>query len=214
MNYLTYSRAVVIGAISGMLVPSIYYIGNFLSLSNYVKINDFSPNDVCTIFQKQWGITNASSVKPILSTINVGPCVAVAIFSKNTSQPAFNKAALLHYDDNTKREDLEKILNNSIKIFGFDSNNLQVTLIGGWSHISESKKLANFINNFFIDINIKPNIDKLLSGVSFSTVGIDARTGNILLLDKTLNEATEQEKNGIIVLLMVLSHLQLRCKNF
>ncbi len=201
MNNLSYSQASIIGITAGIFIPIVYsaygyfYKNKFISNDHYSKVSDFSPNDVCTIFQKQWGVTNASSIKPILSTINVGPCVVIAIFEEDISNSTFNKAALFHYDDNTKREDLKKILDICIEVFNFDLNALKVSLIGGWSKIPESKKLVDFIENFFTNINIKPNTDNLLSETNvFSVVGIDSRTGNILLLDKEINKATKQEE--------------------
>jgi hypothetical protein len=133
------------------------------------------------VLQKEYLIIKPDDKHPILATESIRGCYAVLLYHPE-------KSAILHWDDNTRRSEIDKF----VKEFLGENVTLEecaIHLIGGWKDNKESQKSGEVLRSYFS--KCKVNLDyyqvKKSTGVysqqGFSAVGLDSRTGAVLVRD-------------------------------
>jgi chemotaxis receptor (MCP) glutamine deamidase CheD len=136
-------------------------------------IND--SNEMINVSMGEYGITSANHTNPILKTVGVWPCVAVALYA-----PDSKVAGLIHlppgkkeFRDKDLRALVDAMQRNGVK--KDELNKVCAYIVGGYQEDELPGIATNTLHDLGIDI-IKTNIRALNNGYS---IAIDARTGNV-----------------------------------
>ena len=107
-------------------------------------ITEFSDKAV-EVYQRGYGITNASSHRPIIGTTSIAPCIAVLAYRSDTKT-----AALTHVDAEQDFASLEEMLD--LPDFQ-DVANVQLHFYGGMPGFAECRTTCYGLLNAVININ-------------------------------------------------------------
>jgi hypothetical protein len=107
-------------------------------------IKEFSDRAI-QIYQRGYGITNATSHRPIIATTSIAPCIAVLAYRSDT-----HTAALTHVDADQDFASLEEMLN----LPDFQGvANVQLHFYGGMAGIDQCPTTCYGLLNAVITIN-------------------------------------------------------------
>jgi chemotaxis receptor (MCP) glutamine deamidase CheD len=130
---------------------------------------------VAEIMQREFGITQAGDVKPILATYGLGPCVGFLGWSSE-HQLGF----LTHYDRDTDIPfSFAHLLNELLKHKGHSDLDFNVRIIGG--HTDYSERLIDSIKSHLnLRRDIRMNlIQEDTGGYGWRSAALDTRTGEV-----------------------------------
>jgi hypothetical protein len=91
-----------------------------------------------SVLQREWGITDAGSDKPIIGTDGIGPCVAVVLYARKEK-----KAVLAHIDLAADLDSLDDIIKEN-----FDGLNIVETHLYGAEYMKSDASNELFANEY------------------------------------------------------------------
>lgn len=142
-------------------------------------------DEMISVSMGEYGITSANHTNPILKTVGVGPCVAVALYA-----PDSRVAGLIHLPAGkieSTGKDL-RVLIDAIQRNGVKKDELSKVIayiVGGYGKDELPSIAANTLHDLGIDI-IQANVRTSIQGYAMA---IDGRTGKVSNL-RNINNIT------------------------
>jgi len=135
-------------------------------------------NEMISVSMGEYGITSASHTNPILKTVGVGPCVAVALYA-----PDSKVAGLIHLPPGRRefRDKDLRVLVNAMQRNGVkkeELNKVVAHIVGGYEKDELPSIATDTLHDLGIDI-IQTNVRTSTKGYS---IAIDGRTGDVFNL--------------------------------
>lgn len=153
----------------------------------------FEDHEYNVVLQKEYVIIQSDDSRPVLATDTVRGCYAVMLYHAT-------KSAILHFDDNSCRADLDHFLTEflsygELRVF----TDCRVHLVGGWSDHKSSSSTGQFLKEYFttrgfgVDLTYfqmkKENVDHIIGELpkyreqGFCWVAMSAVTGEAQVSD-------------------------------
>ncbi|KTC81130.1 Uncharacterised protein [Legionella cherrii] len=137
--------------------------------SRRLSKGNFSSTEGYAVLQHEIGITNNTSLKPILGSYGAGPCVIIAIWNATTKT-----ALLAHVDKFTSLTSVESLFK---RISSDDNDILEVHLHGGdWSSKKQAAQIIELVENHK---NAKILSADVCNDGHSKSLAIDGRTGEV-----------------------------------
>jgi hypothetical protein len=145
-----FAVAPVLGIMEAVPVGDVKVVQNAAAATNeYIafrtKLYNEFPDKGIEICQRGYGITNARSVRPIIGTTSIAPCIAVLAYRSDTQT-----AALAHVDAEQNFASLEEMLD--LPDFQ-DVANVELHFYGGMNNYDESRETCYGLLNAVVTIN-------------------------------------------------------------
>ncbi len=148
--------------------------------------------DLIDVRMNTWGVTRADHTNPILKTIGLGPCVAVALY-----EPDLKIAGLVHMTApamtprwEAPHQDILNML-TAMQRNGVSCDarkNIKAHLVGGWAHDDLAALAKERLHQLGIDQILT---DMRTEGVDHHCIALDSRSGDLFKLIKIMQDGMD-----------------------
>lgn len=150
---------------------------------NADTIDDSS--EMISVSMGEFGITSVNHTNPVLKTVGVGPCVAVALYA-----PDSKVAGLIHlppgrreFRDKDLRSFLDAMRRNGVK--KEELNKIVAYIVGGYEEDELPGIVTNTLHDLGID-TIQINVRTFAKGYSISIDGHTGKVSNLRNIEKNI----------------------------